>query len=78
MGFADRPSLTVEIVLSRDNMPNTSTSNVPVYYCGEEINGCLRVLTSYDLYFDIVLSLEGRCVMYLMRLNSAKAWYRTY
>jgi len=65
MGIADRPSLTVEIVLSRDNMPDTSTSNMPVYYCGEELNGHIRVITSYDLYFDIVLSLEGRYVMSL-------------
>ncbi len=59
MSFLDRPSLTVQIHLSRDNETDATAETFPVYHCGEEINGFLRVLTTYDLYFDIVLSFEG-------------------
>ncbi len=54
-----RPSLTVEIVLSRDKETDAAAAKFPVYHCGEEINGSLRAITTYDLYFDIVLSFEG-------------------
>ena len=57
--YSHRASLNIQIVLSRDKEGENIPTDIPVYYCGDQISGYLRAVTSYDLYFEVILSFEG-------------------